>query len=45
MTACHLSRYDLPIVFLILNNNGIYNGVDDESWKDISSSDGGAATR
>lgn len=37
-------RYALPIVFIIMNNNGIYNGVDDESWKDIASSEGGAAT-
>ncbi|KAL9966447.1 hypothetical protein ACROYT_G024524 [Oculina patagonica] len=28
-TAC---RYNLPIVFMIVNNNGIYNGVDAESW-------------
>ncbi|XP_078378274.1 2-hydroxyacyl-CoA lyase 1-like isoform X1 [Oculina patagonica] len=28
-TAC---RYNLPIVFIIINNNGIYNGVDEESW-------------
>ncbi|XP_028413402.1 2-hydroxyacyl-CoA lyase 1-like isoform X2 [Dendronephthya gigantea] len=36
-------RYNLPIVFIILNNNGIYNGVDEESWKDLASSSEGAA--
>ncbi|CAB4023710.1 2-hydroxyacyl- lyase 1 [Paramuricea clavata] len=37
-------RHKLPIVFIILNNNGIYNGVDEESWKDLTSSSEGAAT-
>ncbi|XP_074623239.1 2-hydroxyacyl-CoA lyase 1-like [Acropora palmata] len=31
-TAC---RYNLPIIFLIINNNGIYSGVDEESWKEL----------
>jgi len=31
-TAC---RYNLPIVFMIVNNNGIYNGVDEESWSEL----------
>ncbi|XP_066029226.1 2-hydroxyacyl-CoA lyase 1 isoform X1 [Pocillopora verrucosa] len=31
-TAC---RYNLPIVFIIVNNNGIYNGVDEESWDEL----------
>ena len=26
------ARYQLPIVFVIANNNGIYNGLDLESW-------------
>lgn len=29
------SRYQLPIVFLVMNNNGIYRGVDDETWNNI----------
>ncbi|XP_069682858.1 2-hydroxyacyl-CoA lyase 1-like [Periplaneta americana] len=28
-------RYKLPITIIIVNNNGIYNGVDEESFKDI----------
>ncbi|XP_065838993.1 2-hydroxyacyl-CoA lyase 1-like, partial [Oscarella lobularis] len=32
-TAC---RYNLPIVFIVVNNNGIYSGVDKESWVEIS---------
>lgn len=31
-TAC---RYNLPIIFMIVNNNGIYNGVDEESWSEF----------
>ncbi|KAM7427115.1 2 hydroxyacyl CoA lyase 1 [Porites harrisoni] len=30
-TAC---RYNLPIVFVIVNNNGIYSGVDEKSWSE-----------
>ena len=30
-----LLRYNLPIVFMIINNNGIYNGVDEESWSEL----------
>ena len=29
-------RYKLPIVFIIMNNNGIYRGMDNESWKTIT---------
>ena len=29
------SRYNLPIIFMIINNNGIYSGVDEESWKEL----------
>ena len=28
-------RYQLPIVFLVMNNSGIYRGVDEETWNDI----------
>ena len=30
-----LFRYNLSIVFMIINNNGIYNGVDEESWSEL----------
>lgn len=36
-TAC---RYQLPIVFIIMNNNGIYRGVDKEAWMDLTETDG-----
>lgn len=29
------ARYNLPIVFIIANNNGIYNGLDESSWKEM----------
>ncbi|XP_065882805.1 2-hydroxyacyl-CoA lyase 1-like [Dysidea avara] len=29
-TAC---RYQLPIIFIVMNNNGIYSGVDKETWE------------
>ena len=28
-------RYNLPIVFIIVNNNGIYHGIDEESWSEV----------
>lgn len=31
-TAC---RYKLPIIFIIINNNGIYGGLDPDSWAGI----------
>lgn len=31
-TAC---RYHLPIIFIVFNNNGIYSGLDEESWNAI----------
>lgn len=31
-TAC---RYQLPIIFVVFNNNGIYSGLDAESWNSI----------
>ena len=29
------ARYKLPIIFIIANNNGIYNGLDGESWDEM----------
>jgi len=26
-------RYQLPIIFIVMNNNGIYSGVDKETWE------------
>lgn len=31
-------RYNLPIIFVIFNNNGIYGGLDTESFNDLKSS-------
>ena len=31
-------RYKLPVVFIIMNNNGIYRGVDQEYWDVITHS-------
>lgn len=30
-----LCRYELPIVFIVMNNNGIYSGLDKETWNSI----------
>jgi len=32
-TAC---RYKLPIIFIIINNNGIYGGLDKDSWAGLT---------
>ena len=32
------ARYKLPIIFIIVNNNGIYNGMNEEDWKEIMES-------
>ena len=32
-------RYKLPVVMIILNNNGIYNGVDEKTWEALQSDD------
>lgn len=29
-------RYQLPIIFIVMNNNGIYAGLDDDTFKEIS---------
>ncbi|XP_036188557.1 2-hydroxyacyl-CoA lyase 1 isoform X2 [Myotis myotis] len=30
-----ICRYNLPIVLLVVNNNGIYQGIDTDSWKEM----------
>ncbi|CAI7988712.1 2-hydroxyacyl-CoA lyase 1 [Geodia barretti] len=30
------SRYQLPIVFVVMNNSGIYRGVDSETWTELN---------
>lgn len=30
-TCC---RYNLPIIFVIINNNGIYSGIEKNDWRD-----------
>ncbi|KAI6053741.1 2-hydroxyacyl-CoA lyase 1 isoform X1 [Marmota monax] len=30
-----ICRYNLPIILLVVNNNGIYHGVDKDSWKEM----------
>lgn len=32
-------RYRLPVVFIVMNNNGIYQGMDDENWKIVTAGD------
>ena len=32
-------RYKLPIIFIIMNNNGIYRGLDKEAWKEVIQSE------
>lgn len=34
-----ICRYKLPVVMIILNNNGIYSGVDEETWEALQSDD------
>ncbi len=29
-------RYNLPVVIIVVNNNGIYSGVDPETWKEMA---------
>lgn len=29
-------RYNLPVVIIVVNNNGIYSGVDTETWKEMA---------
>ncbi|XP_062970551.1 2-hydroxyacyl-CoA lyase 1 [Cynocephalus volans] len=30
-----ICRYNLPIILLVVNNNGIYQGFDSDTWKEI----------
>uniref|UniRef100_A0A8D1D5W9 2-hydroxyacyl-CoA lyase n=1 Tax=Sus scrofa TaxID=9823 RepID=A0A8D1D5W9_PIG len=30
-----ICRYNLPIILLVVNNNGIYQGLDIDTWKDM----------
>ncbi len=32
------ARYNLPIIFIIVNNNGIYNGLSKEEWNELKNS-------
>ena len=32
---CCFFRYELPILFIVMNNNGIYSGLDQESWSNV----------
>ncbi|KAK7886260.1 hypothetical protein WMY93_025881 [Mugilogobius chulae] len=31
-----MCRYNLPIIIIVVNNNGIYSGVDPETWKEMA---------
>uniref|UniRef100_A0A1A8AWM3 2-hydroxyacyl-CoA lyase n=3 Tax=Nothobranchius TaxID=28779 RepID=A0A1A8AWM3_NOTFU len=31
-----MCRYNLPVVIIVVNNNGIYSGVDAETWKEMA---------
>lgn len=33
-----MCRYNLPIIIIVVNNNGIYSGVDSETWKEMAKS-------
>ncbi|XP_075403301.1 2-hydroxyacyl-CoA lyase 1 [Tenrec ecaudatus] len=39
-----ICRYNLPIVLLVVNNNGIYQGVDTGTWKEMLNFGDAAAT-
>lgn len=30
-----MCRYNLPVVIIVVNNNGIYSGVDPDTWKEM----------
>uniref|UniRef100_A0A3P9MZ11 2-hydroxyacyl-CoA lyase n=1 Tax=Poecilia reticulata TaxID=8081 RepID=A0A3P9MZ11_POERE len=31
-----MCRYNLPVIIIVVNNNGIYSGVDANTWKEMS---------
>lgn len=31
-----MCRYNFPIIIIVVNNNGIYSGVDPETWKEMA---------
>ncbi|XP_056142193.1 2-hydroxyacyl-CoA lyase 1 [Lampris incognitus] len=31
-----MCRYNLPVIIIVVNNNGIYSGVDTETWKEMA---------
>uniref|UniRef100_A0A3B5KFC7 2-hydroxyacyl-CoA lyase n=1 Tax=Takifugu rubripes TaxID=31033 RepID=A0A3B5KFC7_TAKRU len=31
-----MCRYNLPVVIIVVNNNGIYSGVDPETWREMA---------
>uniref|UniRef100_A0A665UJQ7 2-hydroxyacyl-CoA lyase 1 n=1 Tax=Echeneis naucrates TaxID=173247 RepID=A0A665UJQ7_ECHNA len=31
-----MCRYNLPVIIIVVNNNGIYSGVDLETWKEMA---------
>lgn len=35
-TLSFFNRYNLPVVIIVVNNNGIYSGVDPETWKEMA---------
>lgn len=36
LLLCFSKRYNLPVVIIVVNNNGIYSGVDPETWKEMA---------
>lgn len=30
------TRYNLPVIIIVVNNNGIYSGVDADTWKEMA---------
>ncbi|KAJ0000309.1 hypothetical protein NQD34_012151 [Periophthalmus magnuspinnatus] len=36
ITSLYFNRYNLPIIVIVVNNNGIYSGVDPETWKEMA---------
>ncbi|KAM4736041.1 2-hydroxyacyl-CoA lyase 1 isoform 1-T1 [Anableps anableps] len=31
-----MCRYNLPVIIIVVNNNGIYSGVDSDTWKEMA---------